>query len=134
MEKEMDEIQKEIWDTVLTYTELIQQGKVDEFLEYFHEEYSGWNNIEPLPSDKQTIVAELSSSCPRQIIEELKIIPIKINIQDALAIVHYYLSGSSKVDNTFNIKHYTDVLVKKENRWLLIADHFSIYRRKDLST
>lgn len=124
----MDEIQKEIWDTVLTYTKLIRQGKVDEFLAYFHEEYSGWNNIEPLPADKQSIISELRNDFQLQVREDYKIIPIKIKVLDELAIVHYYLSGSNETDSCNKIKHYTDVLVKNGNKWVLIADHFGAHK------
>lgn len=128
----MNEIQKEVWNTVLIYTKLIKQGKIAEFLKYFHEDYTGWNNIEPLPVDKQAIEDEISKRRPSKVDKDSNIIPIKINVQDKLAIVHYYLSGRNIDDNTRELKRYTDVLIKKENKWLLIADHFGIYKGKNL--
>jgi len=85
----MNEIQKEIWDTVLTYTKLIRQGKVNKSLAYSHEEYSGWNNIEPLPADKQSIISELRKDFPSQVREDYKIIPIKIKVHDEPTVLHY---------------------------------------------
>jgi len=38
------------------------------------------------------------------------------------------LSGSNKTDCCNKIKHYTDVLVKNGNKWVLIADHFEVHK------
>ena len=116
--------QEEVWKTVLTYTNLILEGKEDEFLEYIHEEYSGWNNIEPIPADKQSIVNELNSGISCSLKGSYNIIPIKIKILEDIAIAHYYLKLETKTHDNSIIKHYTDVLIKSDTRWVLIADHF----------
>ena len=131
----MDKKQKEVWDVVQIYTDLIMHGKVDEFLEYFHEEYSGWSNVEPIPSDKESLVSELRRRSPLQVIEQYDIIPIKIKIHDKIAIVHYFLRKRFK-DKERNkktiVKHYTDILVNNYDRWFLIADHFGVQESKKI--
>jgi len=131
----MDEKQKEVWDVVLTYTKLIMHGKVDEFLEHFHEEYSGWSNIEPMPADKQSIVSELNSRPLGQVIEQYDITPIKIKIYDKIAIVHYFLKERFEDQERIkrsDIKHYTDILINSNERWYLIADHFGVQESKNV--
>lgn len=130
----MDELEKEVWETVTTYTELILNGNVEEFLKYFHEKYSGWNNLEPAPVDKQSIIYELKNNYSKKIVVNYDIIPISINIHNDLAIVHYYLNEHTETNNCNNVKHYTDILVKSENKWLLIADHFGKQESKKLKT
>ena len=34
--------QQEIWQNVVTYTDLIMKGDVEGFLEHIHKDYSGW--------------------------------------------------------------------------------------------
>lgn len=128
--------QIEVWDTVVTYTNLIIKGNKKEFLEYIHEDFSGWNNIEPLPIDKQSIIYELKSTSLNVQIGSFDIIPIKINIHNGIAIVHYYFRIKETQNikkNKSLIKHYTDVLLKKNARWVLIADHFGL-RQKEKQT
>ncbi|VAX16616.1 hypothetical protein MNBD_IGNAVI01-350 [hydrothermal vent metagenome] len=125
----MDEKQKEIWNVVLTYTDLIMQGKIDEFLEHFHEDYSGWSNIEPIPADKESIISELHNRSSQKITVQYDLIPIKIKIHDNIAVVHYYLHERKKDKNEIKesqIKHYTDILININNRWFLLADHFGV--------
>ena len=123
--------QEEVWRTVLKYTNLIIEGKIDEFLKYLHEDYTGWNNVEPLPADKLSIINELKNKSKHNLKRKYILIPIKLNIHRDLAIVHYYLRKESDGDGNYSnfiIKHYTDVLINSNSRWLLIADHFGIQK------
>jgi hypothetical protein len=126
--------EKEVWDVVLTYTDLIMHGKVDEFIEHFHEDYSGWSNIEPMPADKQSIILELNKNqTRRKTIEQYDLVPIKIIIHEQIAIVHYFLRERFKDQEDLNksdIKHYTDILIHINERWYLIADHFGTQENK----
>lgn len=125
----MDEKQKEVWNVVLTYTKLIMHGKVDEFLDYFHEDYSGWSNIEPMPADKESIITELGNRSIQKVTEKYYLIPIKIKIHDKIAIIHYFLSEKSEDEYEIkksSIKHYTDILINNNGKWFLLADHFGV--------
>lgn len=126
----MDKIEKEVWDTVLAYTELILHGETEEFLKYFHEKYSGWNNLEPAPVDKQSLISELQNNYSIKTVSNYNIIPISIKIHNDLAIVHYYLNEHAEFNNCYKLKHYTNILVRSENKWLLIADHFGKQENK----
>jgi len=125
----MNQTEKEVWQTVVTYTDHIINGRVAEFLEFVHDDYSGWNNIEPLPTDKQSIINELDSEIPKKHFSNYDIIPIKLNINGDLAVVHYYLTAKREIEEKSKqkkSKHYTDVLIKSGEKWILIADHFGI--------
>ena len=125
-------VQEEVWKTVLEYTNLIIEGKIEEFLKYIHEDYSGWNNIEPFPADRQSIVNEVNSATSSIPSGKYKIIPIRLNIHSGLAIVHYYLGRQSKINEInidSNIAHYTDILIKGTSGWQLIADHFGFHTK-----
>lgn len=117
--------QKRVWKNVENYTSLILRGDVNGFLEYFHQDYTGWNYNEVLPVTKTDIKNELQH-LPKWEILDYKIIPVTINIFNDVAIVHYYYSvtyknkaGKEKV----KAQHNTDVLLKQKNKWILIGDH-----------
>lgn len=117
--------QKIIWRNVENYTSLIMKGDVKGFLEYFHEDYSGWNYKEALPVSKTDIEKELQH-LPKRKILEYKTIPVAINVFNDVAIVHYYYSAVfTNVDGNEKSKigHNTDILLKQKDKWVLIGDY-----------
>ena len=66
--------------------------------------------------------------------EDYSIIPVKLNIHDKIAVVHYYLGNRSVNDQNlinYDLKNYTDVLIKNNGRWLLFADHFGVQESRN---
>jgi ketosteroid isomerase-like protein len=119
------DIQKEIWRSVETYTDLILKGKVNQFLDYFHEEYAGWNDYDMLPVNKDDIKGELSK-LPKYEIDSFSLIPLVINNFKDIAIVHYYFSIKYSEITGKNVNkngRNTDILLYQNNRWVLIGDH-----------
>lgn len=124
----MTNIQKEVWKNVETYTDLIFQGRFDEFLNYLHKDYSGWDYMSDEPTCKKTIAEEIKTSHTNVNKLLYKIRPAEIKIFGQTAIVHYYFSliNESVRANDDNIEnHYTDILIKQNEKWVLIGDHVS---------
>ncbi len=122
--------QKEIWKNVEKYTALIMKGNMDGFLEYFHNNYSGWNYKAFIPVRKADIKNELLH-LPKREICSYRIIPMEIKIIKDIAIVHYSYSviyknedGSEKEKSGLN----TDILLKQDEKWMIIADHVADYK------
>ena len=121
-------IQQEIWRTVEKYTEFILKGDVEHFLEFFHEKYSGWNNYDLFPVSKNDIKNELLY-LPKREINSYEITPLSVNIFNDIAIVHYYYSVDYKskkgIRKTKNGRN-TDILLKHNKNWQLVADHVGV--------
>jgi hypothetical protein len=123
-------IQIEIWENVKTYTKLILDGHIKEFLKYFHKDYSAWNCYEPLPVGKNDIINELKDFYQPEVIS-YDTIPISINIFNDIAIVHYFYSVTFKnADGMEKSKysHNTDVLIRQKKKWLIIGDNGGLTR------
>lgn len=117
--------QNEVWENVKKYTSLIMQNDVKKFLKYFHKDYTGWNYKAFLPVKKTDIKNELLHLPKRKIIE-YEIFPLSIQVVNKTAIVHYIYSakysdtnGKEKEKNGRN----TDILIKQQNKWMIVADH-----------
>jgi predicted DNA-binding protein YlxM (UPF0122 family) len=126
IKKELTDNQKEVWETVLTYTNLIIKGKVEDFLEYFHEDYSGWDYLDDEPVVKSAIAKEIKNSLPKRRDLFYKIKPASIKIFENTAVVHYYFSIIPKNEETnvqMSVGHYTDILLKQNGKWILVGDH-----------
>ena len=123
--------QKEVWRNVETYTKLIMKSDVDEFLDYFHKDYSSWNYYELMPVNKTAIKNELLH-LPKREIDSYNITPIAIKIFNNVAIVHYYYSAVYKntngKDKTKQGRN-TDILLKQKDKWILIGDNVQSFRK-----
>jgi len=127
------DIQKEIWRNVEIYTNLIIKGDVDAFLEYFHEEYVGWNYLESLPVNKRDVKSELSSLA-KPLIDSYELFPLAINVFKDFAIIHYYYSVKykNKIGKPIVMKRRnTDILLYRKNKWILIGDHAGFSSNRD---
>ena len=131
----MDELspkQREVWENVETYTELIMKSDVKGFLKYFHNDYSGWNYNDLLPVNINNVKNELSHFPKREILS-YNITPVAINVFNNVAIIHYYYSvafkNSDDNDKTKSGRN-TDVLLKQKNKWVLIGDHVGFLGNK----
>jgi len=122
---EWDDVQKEIWQQVEVYTKLIIDGKINKFLEYFHKDYLGWNYYENYPISKKDVKDELLHLPSTEIIS-YNITPVSIQVKNDIAIVHYNYSAvyktSEGVEKTKSSR-YTDILMKDDEKWVLIGDH-----------
>ena len=122
--------QKKIWANVEKYTALIMTGDMDGFLEYFHNNYSGWNYKAFLPVKKSDIKNELLH-LPKREICSYQIVPMEIKIVNDIAIVHYSYSVIYKNNDESEkekIGTNTDILLKQKTKWMIIADHVGDYK------
>ncbi len=129
--QEWTETQIEVWKNVGSYTKLIMNGDVEGFLEYFHNDYSGWNYYELMPVNKSDVKNELQQLLKREI-SSYNINPVTINIFNDVAIVRYYFSGTYKnTDGKEILKQgrNTDILLKQKNKWIIIGDYVGNYRK-----
>ena len=94
-------------------------------MECFHKDYLGWNYFENHPISKDDIKNELSNLPSTKIIS-YNIDPVSIQVKNEVAIVHYNYSAvyiNSEGTEKSKSSRYTDILMKDENKWVLIGDH-----------
>lgn len=118
--------QKEVWKNVQTYWDLDAKRDLEGFMSYFHEDYSGWFNLDALPSNKAGVRKFLSHNfkTTKVLVQEIK--PVAIKVHGNIAIVHYYFSevvtdAEGKERNRNG--NWTDILMKQGDKWVLIGDH-----------
>jgi len=124
--EEWSKEQKEVLATVEGYSEMVMKRDIEGFLKYFHKDYCGWDYDTPVPYGIESIEKWVNFGFPRNEILIYEIKPLKIVVFGESAVVHYYFyyrfkdyEGKEKSITS----RWTDILTKKDGKWLLIADH-----------
>lgn len=95
------------------------------FLEYFHKDYVGWDNDDPMPGTKEEAIKwlQFTSQYHKILIYELK--PITIKVYGDFAFAHYYYYTMNEIDykRTPEMGRWTDILMKQGDKWVMIVDH-----------
>lgn len=116
----------EIWNNVMAYWELWAQRDIEGFLEYHHARYSGWNYDDFMHKNKNSTEKWLSHDFTTKQVIAYDINAIDIKIHENVAVVHYYYSILEKNAQDTEKRRKgrkTDVLIKQEDKWVIVADH-----------
>ena len=126
--------QREIWSNIEHYTGLVASGDIDGFLEYYHDDFTGWIPHGYLPDDKtqrsklvRYYFEPKENGIPvwgKQLLSVKK--PISIRVFDDIAVVHYTQEDLKTTDGKNEVTErtaWTDILKKDGDRWVMIADH-----------
>ena len=126
--QEWSPAQKEVWKNVEAYWAVDAAGKTDEFLAYFHPEYSGWNNRNALPGTKDVAAKFIAHGHKTSKTLVYHIQPVAIKIHGEMAIVHYHwmqitqgTAANEKEESTSG--RWTDILMKQGAKWVLVGDN-----------
>lgn len=124
--EEWSKEQKEVLATVEAYSDLMMKRDIDGFLKYFHKDYRGWDYNTPVPYGFESLKKWVSFGFPKSEVLIYEIKPLEILVFEKSAVLHYYFyyrvkdyEGKEKT----NTDRWTDILTKKDGKWLLIADH-----------
>ena len=119
--------QKDVWAGVEKYWEVSASGDAMAFLNYFDDSYMGWEYQSKVPQNKANTGKWIAYGMKNHSTLLYTISPVAIWVKDDFAFVHYYYSevekdnDSGKVEN--NSGKWTDILMKKDGKWVLIGDH-----------
>jgi len=124
--QEWSAAQKEVWKNVETYWKLGADKNLEGFLAYFHDDYVGWDQQQPLPSTKAELRKWVEHDFKTNDVVLYEIKPLAIKIHADVAFVDYYYSqivkgpdGKEKSESG----NWTDILMKQGDKWVLIGDH-----------
>jgi len=118
--------QLEVWKSVKTYSDLTIKGDVEGFLSYYDDSFVGWPYGSDAKHNKKTRAEWVKYFLPLSTTLVSTITPEAIWVKDNFAFVHYYYSNVTKDKDgktSFESGRWTDILMKKGDRWVMIGDH-----------
>ena len=119
--------QQEVWAGVQKYWDVAAKGDVQGFLSYFDEGYMGWSNQSMVPQSKANTSKWIENDMKNTTTILYTITPLTIWVKGDFAYVHYsyaQLTRSKNSDKTTSSSGiWTDILMKKDSKWVLIGDH-----------
>ena len=117
--------QLEVWESVQTYWDVAAKGDVNGFLSYFDDSFTGWPKTSATPHTKDQrstfIINEFKDT--KNVL--YTITPLSIWVKDDFAFVHYVYTSLDKDgegDEKWSSGRWTDILMKKNNKWIMIGD------------
>jgi len=123
--QEWSDAQMEVWKNVERYWELSSNEDLEGFMSYFHDDFLGWARGQWVPTNKsdRQVFIERSFDTSEYVFYALK--PVGIKIHGDVAIVHYFFTDTSKNEKgeeETTSGHWTDVLMKQGDKWVMIGD------------
>ncbi|MEO7598172.1 MAG: nuclear transport factor 2 family protein [Opitutus sp.] len=124
--QEWSAAQKEVWKNVEAYWAADAAGNTDEFMGYFHSDYSGWGTRMGAPGSKEMAKKFISHGHKAGKTLVYHVQPVAIKIHGDVAIVHYYFmqitqaTGEKEKESS---GRWTDILMKQGDKWVLIGDN-----------
>jgi ketosteroid isomerase-like protein len=125
--------QKEVWAGVEKYWEVNQNNPMD-FIQYFDDSYLGWNYDSEAPHTKNDVTKYFSYWSKKGKEQFHALTPARIWVNGDFAYVHYYYTqvtesndGKPKTEKG----RWTDILMKKGDKWMLVGDHGGEIKHED---
>ena len=118
--------EQEVWSFVETITKQVTEGKVEEFAKSFHKDFVGWSPGGLVPDTRADRMKMINFFVPQSKSLYYELRPLSIKVRGSIAVVHYiFTSLSSRGTNApeRSTSYWTDVYMKENGKWQLIADH-----------
>lgn len=118
--------QQEVWKSVETYTDLSVKRDKTGFLSYYDDSYRGWAYISDAPYSKEAVTKIISNWDPSLKILYKTKTPVTIWVNGNFAYTHYYysmLSEDKEGKRQWEKGRWTDILMKKDGKWIMVGDH-----------
>jgi len=118
--------QKDVWKGVETYWAAGMSDNPMDFLNYFDDSYFGWSYDNGAPGTKADAQKSLKYWTTKGKTVYYVITPARIWVNGNFAYVHYYYTqvNEDKEGKPSTEKgRWTDILMKKDNKWVMVGDH-----------
>ena len=117
--------QKEVWAGVEKYWEVAAKGDVKGFISYFDESYIGWSYQSKVPQNKSNTSKWIENDFKNNSTVLYTLTPVSIWVKDDIAFANYFynqIEKNKEGKEKPSSGHWTDILTKKNGKWLLIGD------------
>jgi hypothetical protein len=126
--QEWSDTQKEIWNNVQTYWAFDDNMDLTGFSQYFDDSYEGWSYDTEKPMNRMEVINAIQDDYLKNKDNTIKtdLTPLKIWVNGNMAFIHYtYSRNVTSGDGTTKTitGRWTDILMKKGDKWLLVGDH-----------
>ena len=122
--QQWSDAQKDVWAGVEKYWDV---DNAQTFLTYFDDSYMGWSNQSLVPQSKANTAKWIENDMKNNTPILHTLTPLTIWVKGDFAYVHYSYSQLSKDNKTGKETPssgiWTDILMKKDGKWVLIGDH-----------
>lgn len=118
--------QKSVWAGVEEYWALSISSDPISFTKYFDDSYIGWSYDNEIPGTKADAVKSLNYWLKKGKTQYYTITPANIWVNGDFAYVHYhYTQVTESTEGKPNTERgrWTDILMKKNGKWMLVGDH-----------
>lgn len=119
--------QQDVWSGVEKYWQVSASGDAQAFLAYFDESYMGWEYDSKVPQNKESTGKWIVYGMQRGKVLFYTLSPVAIWVKGDFAFVDYFYDQVVKDNETEKTKErsgkWTDILMKKDGKWVLIGDH-----------
>ena len=118
--------QKSVWAGVEEYWAVSTSNDPLSFLNYFDDTYTGWSYDSETPGTKADAVKSLNYWLKKGKTQFYIIKPSNIWVNGDFAYVHYHYTQvmeSTDGKPTTERGRWTDILMKKNGKWMLVGDH-----------
>ncbi|MCA9407887.1 MAG: nuclear transport factor 2 family protein [Candidatus Omnitrophica bacterium] len=123
--KHWNEAQNNVWQCVEDHWNHLINKRVDDFIQYIHDDMVGYGHESPIPVDKPWLHKWVGFWTKSTDIVICELRPIDIRIHGDIAILQYLIftieknvEGGKRV-----IRRYTMTWKKQPERWVVIASH-----------
>ena len=118
--------QREVWEVISGTWEAAMQGDTTWAARSLHERFLGWASDQPAPLGKESMDRweRYYMSNAKTLVQDLHLLGIVVHENTAVA--HYYFSTASENragERETSHGRFTDVLVREEGTWRLLAWH-----------
>ena len=117
--------QTEVWKVVESVWQTVQEADAEKMATYFHEDYKGWEWGDQYPRTKKTASEYFHYFFPRSHLITFSLEPLAIIVKNDMSVIHYYYTTLSEDGNgkaSEEKGRWTDIYVKENGKWLMIAD------------
>ncbi len=118
--------QQDLWKGVQTYWEAGMNEDASKMLAYWDESYYGWSYENGAPGTKADVSKAFNYWFKKGKIQYYTITPARIWVNGDFGYVHYYYTEvTESSDGTPHTERgrWTDILMKKNGKWMLVGDH-----------
>jgi ketosteroid isomerase-like protein len=125
--QQWSDAQKDVWAGVEKYWQVSSSGDAAGFMNYFDDSYMGWSNQSRVPMNKANTGKWVTQDAKNNTTLVYSITPLSVWVKGDFAYVHYTYAmiEQNKESNkkTSSAGIWTDILMKKDGKWMLIGDH-----------